>query len=91
MKEFKLIFLSITLVFITSLPLAAYAEDCRRGTLDKAYCDEDLDLVADLPQDESKWVNPSTIIFTYTPVEDPAVYANIWDGFVRHMSKTSVK
>ena len=91
MKEFKLILMSIALVLIASFPLNALAEDCRRGTLDKAYCDEDLDLVADLPQDESKWVNPSTIIFTYTPVEDPAVYANIWDGFVRHMSKTTGK
>ena len=58
MKEIKSIFMSIALVLITSFPLIALAEDCRRGTLDKAYCDEDLDLVADLPQDESKWVNP---------------------------------
>ena len=40
---------------------AAFAqEDCPRGTLDKAYCDRNGDLVADLPTDPKKIVNPST-------------------------------
>jgi phosphonate transport system substrate-binding protein len=72
-----------------SLPAAA--ADCPRGTLDKQYCDYNNDLVADLPSDEGKWVDPSTIIFTYTPVEDPAVYAKVWDGFIQHMSKVTGK
>ena len=67
------------------------AQDCPRGTLDKAYCDLDNDLVADLPSDPSKWVNPSTIIFSYTPVEDPAVYQKVWDGFIKHMAKVTGK
>ena len=61
-------------------------EDCHRGTLDVAYCDRNLDQLADLPTDPKDWVDPSTIIFTYTPVEDPAVYASIWQGFVDHYS-----
>lgn len=73
---------------ISTTPASA-EEQCHRGTLDKAYCDRDFDQVADLPLDESKWVDPSTIIFTYTPVEDPAVYANIWNGFVAHMAKVT--
>ena len=52
------------------------------GTLDVAYCDRNLDQLADLPLDPKDWVDPSTIIFTYTPVEDPAVYANIWQGLL---------
>lgn len=67
------------------------ADDCHRGTLDAAYCDRNLDLTADLPLDEKDWVDPSTLIFAYTPVEDPAVYASIWDGFVAHMSKVTGK
>jgi len=67
----------------------AFAEDCPRGTLDEQYCDRDGDLVADLPLDESQWVDPETIIFSYTPVEDPAVYAKVWDGFVNHMAETT--
>ena len=70
---------------------ASAEEECHRGTLDSQFCDRDFDLTADLPLDSSKWVDPDTIIFTYTPVEDPAVYANIWDGFVKHMAKVTGK
>ena len=70
---------------------AALAQECPRGELDKAYCDRDGDLVADAPTDPKQFVNPSTIIFAYTPVEDPAVYAKTWDGFLRHMEKLTGK
>ena len=69
----------------------AQAQDCPRGTLDKLYCDRDGDLTADLPLDPKDWVDPDTIIFSYTPVEDPAVYAKVWDGFVQHMAKVTGK
>jgi len=67
------------------------ASDCPRGTLDERYCDVDGDLTADLPADESKWVNPDTLIFAYTPVEDPAVYKEAWSDFLAHMEKTTGK
>ena len=70
---------------------AARAQECPRGDLDKAYCDRDGDLVADAPTDPKQLVNPSTLIFAYTPVEDPAVYAKAWDGFVKHMEQTTGK
>tara|TARA_B100000945_G_scaffold200845_1_gene161506 strand:+ start:120 stop:1163 length:1044 start_codon:yes stop_codon:yes gene_type:complete len=91
MKTSKLIFKVITFVWIMGLPLVALGADCPRGTLDKMYCDIDGDLVADLPMDSSNWQNPSTLIFSYTPVEDPAVYAKVWDGFVEHLSKITGK
>src|ERR1700704_5441492 len=67
------------------------AQDCPRGDLDKAYCDRDGDLVADTPSDPKQLVNPSTLIFAYTPVEDPAVYTKVWDGFIKHMEKVTGK
>lgn len=70
---------------------ATAMQDCYRGTLDKQYCDRDRNLVADLPLDPADWVNPDTIIFSYTPVEDPALYAKVWDGFVAHMAKVTGK
>ena len=53
---------------------ATLAQACpNRGQLDDLYCDADRDMVADAPTDKSKWKNPSALIFTYTPIEDPAV------------------
>jgi phosphonate transport system substrate-binding protein len=70
---------------------ASAAADCYRGTLDKQYCDRNRDQVADLPTNSKDWVDPSTVIFSYTPVEDPAVYAKVWDGFIKHMEKATGK
>ena len=89
MKFYYKIGLALSL-FISSLcfsSIASFAEDCNRGTLDTAYCDRNFDQVADWPLDSKDWVDPKTIIFTYTPVEDPAVYANIWQNFVKHLEK----
>ena len=53
----------------------AQADDCKnRGQLDTLYCDDNKDLVADPPKDPKKHRDPSTLVFAYTPVEDPAVY-----------------
>ncbi len=70
---------------------ALAAEDCERGALDERYCDRNGDLVADAPTDESQWVDPETLIFAYTPVEDPAVYKEAWKDFLDHMEKTTGK
>ena len=70
---------------------SASAQDCPRGDLDKAYCDRNGDLVADLPTDPKQIVNPSVLIFAYTPTEDPAVYQKAWDGFIKHMEKVTGK
>src|SRR5690349_5728253 len=67
---------------------AAAADSCtNRGELDTMYCDANKDMVADTPTDPKKWKNPSTIVFTYTPVEDPAVYENIFKPFTTHLSQ----
>jgi phosphonate transport system substrate-binding protein len=81
----------IGLIVLLGLSFTASAEECYHGTLDKQYCDRNRDLVADLPLDEKDWVDPDTIIFSYTPVEDPAIYAKVWDGFIKHMSEVTGK
>lgn len=69
----------------------AIADDCPRGTLDPRYCDTDGDLIADLPEVSSQWIDPDTLIFAYTPVEDPAVYREVWTEFLDHLSNTTGK
>jgi phosphonate transport system substrate-binding protein len=76
---------------ILSLDSASAAEECNRGTLDEAYCDRNFDQTADLPLDPKDWVNPDTIIFAFTPIEDPAVFASVWDSFIKHMAKVTGK
>ncbi|MGD9829534.1 MAG: phosphate/phosphite/phosphonate ABC transporter substrate-binding protein [Hyphomicrobiaceae bacterium] len=90
--------LKTTLAALAALGLglaatAATAKDtCKsRGSLDTLYCDENGDLVADPPKDAAKLRNPSTLVFTYTPVEDPAVYANILKPFIDHLAKVTGK
>ena len=81
-------------VLVAALALSGGAlaqEDCPRGQLDKAYCDRNGDLVADAPTDPKKLIDPSTLIFSYTPVEDPAVYQKVWDGFIKNMEKVTGK
>lgn len=70
---------------------AAQAQDCPRGALDERFCDRDGDLVADAPEDESQWVDPDTLIFAFTPVEDPAVYKEAWSDFLVHMEEVTGK
>lgn len=66
------------------------AEECsHRGALDDIYCDDNQDMVADTPSDESRWRDPSTLVFTYTPVEDPAVYQDAFADFQEHLSEAT--
>ncbi len=71
-KRFAFIFTALATSAFLASPVMA--EDCPRGDLDKRFCDRDGDLLADAPTDSSKWLDPSTLIFAYTPIEDPAVY-----------------
>ncbi|WP_425053403.1 phosphate/phosphite/phosphonate ABC transporter substrate-binding protein [Psychromarinibacter sp. S121] len=69
----------------------AAAQDCPRGDLDARYCDEDGDLIADIPTDESQLIDPDTLIFAYTPVEDPAVYKTAWSDFLTYLEEVTGK
>lgn len=59
--------------------------------LDSRFKDTDGDLLADIPTNPADQIDPPVLIFAYTPVEDPAVYAKVWDGFLRHMEKVTGK
>jgi phosphonate transport system substrate-binding protein len=59
--------------------------------LDERYTDANGDLVADAPSDPAEQIDPDTLIFAYTPVEDPAVYAEVWQGFLDHMEEVTGK
>ena len=80
---------AITAAAVVSLLAAGSAE--AQFQLDPRYVDEDGDMIADIPTDESEWVDPDTLIFAFTPVEDPAVYAEVWADFLDHMENVTGK
>ncbi|CAM4434982.1 phosphate/phosphite/phosphonate ABC transporter substrate-binding protein [Vibrio agarivorans] len=76
---------------IKSAVAAALVMSFNTVAMDARYEDRTGNLVADLPTAESEWSDPSTLIFAYTPVEDPAVYADVWSEFLTHLEKTTGK
>lgn len=68
----------------------AYAQqdNCpNRGDLDAMYCDADRDLVADPPTDPKKFRDPNTVVFAFTPVEDPSVYEKLFQPFMGYLAQ----
>lgn len=84
--------LSLGLTLPPGGPAAAQSDTCKnRGQLDMLYCDDNGDLVADAPTDPKKWRDPSALVFAYTPVEDPAVYQNVFKPFTDHLTTCTGK
>jgi phosphonate transport system substrate-binding protein len=80
-----------TLVAVLALVAAIAGPIAPATALDARFKDADGDLVADTPTDPKDLVDPPVLVFAYTPVEDPAVYAKVWDGFIKHLEKTTGK
>lgn len=68
-------------------PALAQGDCPHRGALDDAYCDANRDLVADTPTDPARLRDPSTLVFAYTPVEDPALYAQQFRPLLDHLTQ----
>lgn len=87
-------FVLVLLVCLFAISAAATPEkatEVKYGELDLGYVDKDGDLVADHPEDPSKYLDPDTLIFAYTPVEDPAVYEDVFQGFMEYLSQVTGK
>ena len=91
MKLNKLLSTAAIMAAFTLGAGSAMAEECAHGDLDKRYCDVNGDLIADTPTDPSKLLDPETLIFAYTPVEDPAVYKEAWSDFLTHLEAKTGK
>jgi len=83
--------LCAAIALASSVSLAGWQDAAAEFTLDARFTDADGDLVADIPEDPADQIDPSTLIFAYTPVEDPAVYAEVWQGFLDHMAEVTGK
>ena len=83
--------LSAVALALIALPAQAQDSCANRGQLDTAYCDANNDLVADAPTDPGKLKDPSTLIFAYSPVENPAVYQTVYQPFMDYLGTCTGK
>jgi phosphonate transport system substrate-binding protein len=80
------------ILVLLAVALAGAQDPCaHRGKLDALYCDENRDGIADAPKDPARLVSPDPLIFTYAPVEEPAVYEQAWSDFLKHLEKATGK
>jgi phosphonate transport system substrate-binding protein len=88
MRRYQALGASIVLAAtVTVGAFAATEPPChQQAELRDAYCDADGDLVADLPADPSRWRSPDTLVWAFAPIEDPAVYAQLFRPFTQHLS-----
>jgi len=85
--------IAVAVAAATTLSPRAMAQDAcpGRGQLDASYCDADGDLVADLPRDPARQKDPSTLIFAYSPTENPAVYQHVYGPLMEHLGRCTGK
>ena len=84
--------LTALVLILLVVALAGAQDSCaHRGKLDALYCDENRDGIADPPKDSAKLVSPDPLVFTYAPVEEPAVYEQAWADFMKHLEKVTGK
>jgi phosphonate transport system substrate-binding protein len=88
--DYKLLLGACSAALLT-FTMSAAAQDCPRGDLDERFCDADGDLIADIPTDPAEQIDPDTLIFAYTPVEDPAVYKTAWSDFLEYLEAETGK
>lgn len=77
-------------VAIAAITMALSASVMAEFKLDSLYSDTDGDLVADIPV-KSQQINPDTLVFAYTPVDNPSIYAAAWSDFLTHLSSVTGK
>lgn len=76
---------------LSALTIAAISASAQANfALDSRFVDNDGDLIADIPEAADQ-IDPNTLVFAYTPVEDPAVYAEVWADFLDHMAAITGK
>jgi len=92
---FKIFYLGtilfFSIAFIVGMNGTASAACKNRGDLDTVFCDEDGDLLADTPKSADKWLDPATLVFSYTAVEDPSVYENVFSELMEHIEMKTGK
>ncbi|WP_245418559.1 phosphate/phosphite/phosphonate ABC transporter substrate-binding protein [Cohaesibacter intestini] len=68
-------------------PVAAQEPCTIKADLAPNFTDANCDLLADMPTDPNALKDPKTLVWAYTPIEDAAIYADLFKPFTRHLAK----
>src|SRR5476651_377476 len=89
--KLKIVLAAVVAAGLSTVPALGQDTCENRGQLDAMYCDENNDLVADVSKDAAKLKDPSTLVFAFSPVEDPTTYQSIFKPFTDYLAKCTGK
>ena len=89
--KLKIVLAAVAAAGLSTVPALGQDTCKNRGQLDTMYCDENNDLVADVPKEAAKLKDPSTLVFAYSPVENPTTYQSIFKPFTDYFAKCTGK
>src|SRR5690554_3636896 len=86
LSSVMLLWLSVLLALAASPWSWAVSDACPEdAVVGQDYCDRDGDLLPDPPRSPAAWRNPSTLVWAFSPIEDPAIYAELLKPFTEHL------
>ena len=70
------------------VPLASNAASCElESRLKDGYIDIDCDMLVDVPLEATQLRDPKTLVWAYSPIEDPSIYADLFKPFTLHLAE----
>ncbi len=85
----KLSFIGVSFLLVMFLSFSAGF--AAASDLNPPFVDTVGDMVADVPTNPAEWLDPDVLLFSYTPVEDPAVYREAWSEFIAYLEEKTGK
>jgi phosphonate transport system substrate-binding protein len=85
-------FTLLSLVFLSTLSaLSTNVFACKalsdNSSNASVLCDENEDMLADLPKDKKDWITPKTLNLAFATIEDASFYEQVYGDFVNHLQQ----
>jgi len=92
MQKKRWIGISFTLSIVLWVWSVQAAHHCENhGDLNTKFCDDNYDLVADAPQDQSLFVYPKKLGFSYSATKKPGKYEKLYAPFLNYLATCTGK
>ncbi len=79
------IFINIFLIFSVDVFACKVLVDNSNNK--SSLCDENGDMLADLPKDKKEWIIPKTINIAFATIEDASFYEQVYGDFINHLQQ----